>query len=108
MPDSIMPISKDERIFTVFLQRFNRFFLPTLRMLKDKVERGEELEQSELEFLEQVFSATHDILPKIITNRKYYRIFIGAIRYYNDITNQALANAKANSSDSSVSNDSSS
>jgi len=96
-----MPISKEERIFTVFLQRFNRFFLPTLQRLKAKVDRGEELDQSELEFLEQVLSATRDILPKIITNRKYYRIFVGAIRYYNDITQKALANAQSNSGDSS-------
>ena len=91
-----MPISKEEQIITVFLHRFNRFFVPTLKHLKIKVERGEELEQSELIFLEQVLTATQDILPKMITHPKYSRIFVGAIRYYNSITKQALINSQNN------------
>ena len=89
-----MPISKEEQIITVFLHRFNRLFMPTLQQLKKKVERGEELEQSELIFLEQVLTATQDILPKMITHPKYGRIFVGAIRYYHSITKQALINSQ--------------
>ena len=92
-----MPISKEERIFTVFLQNFDRHYMPTLIELKAKVERGETLEQSELLFLEQVFNATHVILPKIIVNPEYRKVFVAATNLFNEITELALKNAEQDS-----------
>jgi len=89
-----MSISKEEQIITVFLQRFNRIFIPRLQQIEEKLDRGEELEQAELRFLEQVLTATSDILPKIITNREYNRVFVDAIFYYSSITTRALNNAQ--------------
>lgn len=90
----VMAISKEEQIITVFLHRFNRFFMPTLLQLKRKVDNGDELTSYEISFFEQVLTATRDILPKIITNQKYRGIFVGAIHYYSSITKQALINAE--------------
>jgi len=89
-----MPVSEEERVLTVFLQRFNKQHLPVLLQIKQKALRGEELDQSELEFLEQVFAATHTILPKVIVKPEYRKVFTGAIQLYNEITELVLNNAQ--------------
>ena len=99
-----MPLSKEERIFTVFLQNFNRRYLPTLSEIKVKLEKGETLEQSELLFLEQVFSATQGILPKIIVNPEYRKVFVAATSLFNEITELALKNIDKKASDTSMTN----
>ncbi len=87
-----MSLSNEERIFIILLQRLNKYHIPRLLILKDKVENGEQLNQWELDFLEQVFKSTHEILPKVIGNPKYAGIFMKAIHLYTEITELALKN----------------
>ena len=85
-------ISKDEGLITVLIQRFEKYRLPRALDLKEKVDRGEILNDNDIAFLERVFADTSKIKPLLDRHSEYHKLVSQATSLYHEITEKALQN----------------
>jgi hypothetical protein len=88
-------LSKDIGVLTALAQRLETTRLPRVLEMKERVERGEVLDDHDLEFIEKVFSEVGEIKPLIERNPQYQDIAGRMIQLYKEITTKALANESA-------------
>jgi hypothetical protein len=88
-------LSKDIGVLTALAQRLETTRLPRVLAMKEKVERGEVLDDHDLAFLEKVFSEVGEIKPLIDRNPQYQDIVARMTQLYKEITSKALANESA-------------
>jgi hypothetical protein len=90
-----MKYSKEDLgVVTALLERFTKQRLPRMLEIKERVDKGEKIEDQDLEFLQMI----HDDALK---NEKLMETFpqlkdfvVKAISLYTEITNKALENEK--------------
>ena len=87
--------SRDVGILTAIAERMAQFRLPRARELKERVDRGEVLTDSDIQFLEKVFRDAGAIAPLLEKNPEYQGIAASAMTLYTEITTKALANQEA-------------
>ena len=87
--------SENLGVVMALLQRLEKQRLPRLLSLKQKVNRGEVLGDSELSFLEQVSADAMRIGPIIDKAPEYQSLFVKLTGLYDDITAKALENEQA-------------
>jgi len=87
--------SEDVGLITVLLQRLETQRLPRALALKDKVDRGELLDDFDLGFLEEVFADTSRIRPFLAQHPEYQDLAARMMHLYKEITEKALQNEKA-------------
>ncbi len=87
-------LSKDAGVITVLLQRLEKERLPIALTLKEKVDSGEILSDSDLAFLEKVLSDTNRIKPLIKRHPEYHSLATKLINLYSEITEKAVENEK--------------
>lgn len=87
--------SGDVGLITVLLQRLETQRLPRALALKDKVDRGELLDDFDLGFLEEVFADTSRIRPFLAQHPEYQDLAARMMHLYKEITEKALQNEKA-------------
>ena len=87
--------SKDEGLITVLMQRFEKDRLPRALDLKEKVDRGEILNDNDSAFLEQVFADTSKIKPLLDRHDEYHKLVSQAASLYHQITEKALQNEES-------------
>ena len=87
--------SGDVGLITVLLQRLETQRLPRALALKDKVDRGELLDDFDLGFLEEVFADTSRIRPFLAQRLEYQDLAARMMHLYKEITEKALQNEKA-------------
>ena len=87
--------SGDMGLITVLLQRLETQRLPRALVLKDKVDRGELLDDFDLGFLEEVFADTSSIRPFLAQHPEYQELAARMMHLYKEITDKALQNEKA-------------
>jgi len=85
-------ISKDEGLITVLIQRFEKYRLPRALDLKEKVDRGEILNDNDIAFLERVFADAGEIKPLLDRHSEYHKLVSQATSLYREITEKALQN----------------
>ena len=88
-------ISKDVGVLTAIAERMVEWRLPRAKEIKERVDRGEVLTDSDIEFLEQVFHDATAIGPLLERNPQYQEVAASAMTLYKDITTKALANQEA-------------
>jgi hypothetical protein len=88
-------LPQDTGLITVLLERFEKQRLPRAQSLKEKVDRGELLDEFDLSFLEEVFADTHKIKPLVDRHPEYQELVSRAIRLYKEITDKAMENEKS-------------
>lgn len=84
----------DEIAITAMMKRFAEQRLPRAMELKKKVSEGGTLNDSEMMFLETVFSDAKYVLPFSDKYPEYRELVTKAIDIYSEITQQALDNEK--------------
>lgn len=84
----------DEGTITVLLERFRLQRLPVALALKKKVDAGGRLSDSDLEFLEQIFSDARDVAPIAARHPELGTLMDQIAGLYKHITAAALANEK--------------
>ena len=87
--------SEDLGLITVLLQRLETQRLPRALALKEKVDRGELLDDFDLGFLEEVFADTSSIRPFLAQHPEYQDLAARMMHLYKEITDKALQNEKA-------------
>ena len=86
--------SDDIGIIQALIERFEKQRLPRLLELKEKVDRGELLNEMDLEFIDRV---THDAQQSkhlIDRHPEWHRFCSYVVHLYEEITEKALENEK--------------
>lgn len=84
--------NKDDGVITALLERFEKIRYPRALALKEQVDRGEKLSNSDIAFLERVISDAKEIQPLAIKHPEYQPLIAKAIHLYQEITKRALEN----------------
>ena len=86
--------SEDTGVILALMERFNEQRLPRALELKARVEEGESLTDTDIAFLEKVFSDANHVLPLIDRHPELQPVAARAISLYKEITEKALENEK--------------
>ncbi len=86
---------KDTGIIIALLERFETQRLPRALALKEKVNQGERLADTDIIFLKEIFADTQQIKPLLDRHPEYETLVSRAIHLYKEITNKALDNEQA-------------
>lgn len=83
---------KDLGIALVLLTRLTNQRLPRALSLRQKVERGERIEDWDIEFLHEILGTAGQIKPMADRMPEYQEIYARTAVLYREITEKALAN----------------
>lgn len=80
----------DAGLIATLLERLEKQRLPRLLALQENVDRGERLDDLELEFMEQAIADAQDILPIIDRHPEYQQLTTQVLSLYKEISEKAL------------------
>lgn len=87
--------SEDEiGVIVALMERFEKQRLPRLLALKDKVEQGEVLNESDITFIDQVTHDAQQSKPLMDKHPEWHRFCANVWHLYEEITEKALENEK--------------
>jgi len=86
---------KDRGVILTLVERFESQRLPRARALKEKVDRGELLDDFDIAFLQEVFDDSHQIRGYLQRYPEWQPLAAQAMSLYKEITERALANEQA-------------
>ena len=84
--------TEEAGIIQVLAMRFETQRLPRALALKEKVDRGERLNDMDIAFLEEVFSDSARIKPIIDKHPEWQKVYIQMAGLYEDIMSKASEN----------------
>ena len=87
-------ISKDAGVIQVMAEQLESKRLPRALSLKEKVDRGETLDDSDIEFLERVFEDASSIGTLVDRHPEWQNLATKMVQLYKEITEKALENEK--------------
>jgi hypothetical protein len=85
-------LSKEAGVIMALEERFEKQRLPRLLSLKDKVDAGDVLDDSDIEFLEQVINDAMHSKPLMDRHPEYQNFCAYVVHLYEEITEKALRN----------------
>jgi len=86
------PSEKDDGVISVLLQRLETQRLPRALALKEKVDRGEVLNEYDLAFLNKVFHDASQVKSLLDRHPEYQELVARLMHLYHEITDKALKN----------------
>ncbi|MDJ0806541.1 MAG: hypothetical protein QNJ78_06870 [Gammaproteobacteria bacterium] len=86
--------TKDAGVIAALLERFEKIRLPKALALKEQVDRGETLTETDISFLSRVLEDTKELQPLLARHPEYEDLVAKAIHLYHEITKKGLENEK--------------
>ena len=87
--------SQDLGLIMVLLKRLETQRLPRVLALKERVDRGERLHDTDIAFLQEVFADAGKVKPFLDHYPEYHELAARMVNLYKEITAKALENEKA-------------
>lgn len=84
--------SVEEGTLTVLLLDFVRHHLPRVLGIRDRVEKGDALEEWDIEFLKGATQSARRLKPIIDHHGDYQPLYAGVVHLYQEIASRALEN----------------
>lgn len=91
---SMKPKAIDIGTITALMIRLKEFRLPRAQRIWERVERGETLQESDIQFLHRVFEDSQYVRPLVERNPEYLSLVSRMIDLYSDIVSKSLENEK--------------
>ncbi|SDY02953.1 hypothetical protein [Nitrosomonas sp. Nm58] len=85
---------KDLGVGIALLERLTTQTLPRAFEIKKKVDRGEQLIEWDIDFLQKLLERAEEIKPLVDRNPEYQGVYAQAVHLYKEITERALLNEK--------------
>jgi len=86
---------KDTGTAMALLERFRSQRMPRALKIKERVDQGERLEDTDLTFLKEVLESADQIKGLVDRHPEYQEIYSRSVELYHAITTQALANEES-------------
>ncbi|MGD2056000.1 MAG: hypothetical protein PVJ15_04265 [Gammaproteobacteria bacterium] len=90
--------SNQDGVVQALVERFDKIRLPVALQLREKVDRGELLNDMDIAFLEEVLSDSRLIKPLVDAHPEWQDIAARMAQLYREITEKALENEKQSGS----------
>lgn len=84
--------ANDAGVVQALLERFNTQRFPRAMELKVKVDRGEKLENFEIDYMADVLKDIHSIKALLDRHPEYEALVVKGMNLYTEITRKALEN----------------
>lgn len=94
MGETMNNTSKDAGVIQALVERLQKIRLPRLNDIKERVDKGEVLDESDMSFLEEVLEDTQHVEPLLERNPEWQPLAASVVALYKDITDKALENEK--------------
>lgn len=82
-------------VATALLERLEKQRIPQALAIKEKVDRGELLEDFDIEFLKDILADAQNNMPQVQKHPEYQQLAAQLAHLYHEITEKALANQAA-------------
>ncbi|MGB5715819.1 MAG: hypothetical protein WBN81_01865 [Gammaproteobacteria bacterium] len=86
--------SNDAALIQVLVERLEKIRLPIALELKEKVDRGEVLNDREIEYLEEVLGDVNQVKPLLDRHPEWQELAARMTTLYSEITTKALENER--------------
>jgi hypothetical protein len=87
--------SRAEGVAAAILERFEKYRLPRMLDIKERVDRGERLTDADLALLQEMIEASQDVKRYVDELPEMQGLYTKAIDLYQQITAKALENEQA-------------
>ncbi len=90
--------SHDAGILTALMERLEKHRLPRALAIKEKVDRGERLDERDIDYLEKIIADAQQVLELVDNHPEYQELYARVAGLYEDVTSKALENEQGSKS----------
>lgn len=95
----MVEISHDTGVLTTLMERLEKRRIPRALNIKEKVDRGDQLDEWDVEYLKKIIADAQDALVFVADHPEYQELYARVADLYEGITSKALENEQGASTD---------